>query len=115
MGGANIFAAIFLVSVVVGICLTWVFVLSHNFEGSDRDPVKLAASNSGHYGASSKTADNNNDANDICWYKMQCETSSSYGGNFAMFATGGLNFQIEHHIFPRMSSWHYPRISHAVK
>ena len=48
-------------------------------------------------------------------HKMQVETSSSYGGNVAMFATGGLNFQIEHHVFPRLSSWHYPRVSGAVK
>jgi acyl-lipid (7-3)-desaturase (Delta-4 desaturase) len=115
IAGANVFVALFLVSFVVGICLTWVFVLSHNFEGADRDPLKLTGDNSGYHGAGSKTTDNNNDANDICWYKMQCETSSSYGGNFAMFTTGGLNFQIEHHIFPRMSSWHYPRISHVVK
>ena len=41
--------------------------------------------------------------------------TDKYGGNVAMFATGGLNFQIEHHVFPRLSSWHYPRVSGAVK
>jgi fatty acid desaturase (delta-4 desaturase) len=116
IAGANIFASLFIVNFVVGICLTWVFVLSHNFEGSDRDPLKLAeGENNTSAGYGSKTNDNNNDANDICWYKMQVETSSSYGGNVAMFATGGLNFQIEHHVFPRLSSWHYPRVSGAVK
>jgi linoleoyl-CoA desaturase len=28
---------------------------------------------------------------------------------------GGLNFQIEHHLFPRISHVHYPRISVFVK
>ena len=115
VAGANIFACLFIVSFVVGICLTWVFVLSHNFEGSDRDPLKLSENNTGASRYESKTHDNNSDADDICWYKMQVETSSSYGGNVAMFATGGLNFQIEHHVFPRLSSWHYPRIASAVQ
>jgi len=35
---------------------------------------------------------------------MQVETSSTYGGKIAGYLTGGLNFQIEHHLFPRMSS-----------
>jgi linoleoyl-CoA desaturase len=28
---------------------------------------------------------------------------------------GGLNFQIEHHLFPRVSHIHYPEISEIVK
>jgi linoleoyl-CoA desaturase len=28
---------------------------------------------------------------------------------------GGLNFQVEHHLFPRISHVHYPRISPIVK
>ena len=28
---------------------------------------------------------------------------------------GGLNFQIEHHLFPRISHVHYPEISKIVK
>ena len=49
------------------------------------------------------------------WHKDQVESSSTYGGEIAGFITGGLNFQIEHHLFPRMSSVHYPRISNVVK
>ncbi len=37
----------------------------------------------------------------------QVETSSTYGGKIAGYLTGGLNFQIEHHLFPRMSSAWY--------
>ena len=35
-----------------------------------------------------------------CWYRAQVVTSCSYGGWLAAFATGGLNLQIEHHLFP---------------
>ena len=87
--------AMILVSFVTGIFLTTVFVVSHNFEGSDRDPSRLGL------GTSSKKID---------WYKAQVETSCSYGGTLAMLLTGGLNMQIEHHVFPRLCSWHYPGV-----
>jgi linoleoyl-CoA desaturase len=29
--------------------------------------------------------------------------------------TGGLNYQIEHHLFPKVSHVHYPAISQIVK
>lgn len=45
------------------------------------------------------------------WYKNQIETSSTYGGQLAGFITGGLNYQIEHHVFPHMNSCYYPQIS----
>ena len=28
---------------------------------------------------------------------------------------GGINYQIEHHLFPNMSNHHYPVIAHIVK
>lgn len=101
IGGAYWLSAMFIVSFFAGSFLTFVFVLSHNFEGSERDPCRLAG--------------NNGIVKPVCWYKAQVETSSSYGGVVAMLLTGGLNMQIEHHLFPRMSSWHYPRISRAVR
>nr|BAG71007.1 delta5-desaturase [Oblongichytrium sp. SEK 347] len=82
---------------VAGFCLTFVFVLSHNFLDSERFPLQNVSKG--------KPAD---------WYKLQAETSCSYGGNIAMFFTGGLNFQIEHHLFPRLCSWYYPFIAPTV-
>ena len=32
-----------------------------------------------------------------------------------MLLTGGLNLQIEHHLFPRLSSWYYPMIRDDVR
>jgi fatty acid desaturase len=92
IGGMPLYVSVFVVNVVVGVLLTFVFVVSHNFEGTERDPHKSD-----------------------CWYKAQVETSCSYGGFLAMLLTGGLNFQIEHHIFPRLSSWHYPGLRGAVR
>jgi linoleoyl-CoA desaturase len=38
---------------------------------------------------------------------LQVETSSTVGGRALGFIHGGLNYQIEHHLFPRISHVHY--------
>eukprot|EP00945_MAST-04E_sp_MAST-4E-sp1_P000752 g752.t1 len=101
LNNTNLFMAFFLVNFVTGVFLTGLFVVSHNFEGSDRDPLDLKGKN-----ASNKP---------VCWYKAQAETSCTYGGTIGMLLTGGLNLQIEHHLFPRISSWHYPYLQDAVR
>jgi len=79
--------------------LASLFALSHNFEHVDRDPTKPVRS----------------DGKAVCWFKSQVETSSTYGGFIAGALTGGLNFQVEHHLFPRMSSAWYPYIAPKVR
>jgi fatty acid desaturase (delta-4 desaturase) len=49
------------------------------------------------------------------WYKTQIETSSSYGGYISGLLTGGLNYQTEHHIFPKVNSIHYPHLHGRVR
>ena len=51
------------------------------------------------------------------WAVHQLHTTSNFAPNNLLvnFYTGGLNHQVEHHIFPRMSHIHYPKISHIVK
>eukprot|EP00658_Telonema_sp_P-2_P052290 TRINITY_DN404_c0_g1_i7.p1 TRINITY_DN404_c0_g1~~TRINITY_DN404_c0_g1_i7.p1 ORF type:complete len:733 (+),score=154.11 TRINITY_DN404_c0_g1_i7:183-2381(+) len=44
------------------------------------------------------------------WAKWQVETSASWGGEIASFFTGGLNLQIEHHMFPCLAHHFYPAI-----
>lgn len=124
-GGAALLVAALVPGVVTGVCLTAVFVVSHNFEGSDREPQHggLAVATSAEQKknvvvvAASKDegAASANLAAPICWYKAQAETSSTYGGTIGMLLTGGLNLQIEHHLFPRLSSWHYPVVQDAVR
>ena len=75
------------------------FTLSHNFDNADRDPTKDARET----------------GEPVCWFKAQVETSSTYGGMISGWLTGGLNFQVEHHLFPRMSSAWYPYIAPTVR
>lgn len=96
-GGVPLAVSLWYVAGINGTILTLLFVVSHNFEDSDRTPEQKPGEE------------------EVDWYKMQIETSSTYGGYKAMVLTGGLNLQIEHHCFPRLSSWHYPLIAPAVK
>jgi fatty acid desaturase (delta-4 desaturase) len=93
-GYYNAIFIILYMSIVESLTLSIPFAISHNFEESERFPIKEKS---------------------IDWYKSQVETSSTYGGKIEGYLTGGLNFQIEHHLFPRMSSAWYPYIQPVVK
>ena len=90
---------IWVMSTVESVMLSGLFSLSHNFEKVDRDP----------------TLDFRTSGEPVCWMKSQVETSSTYGSFISGYLTGGLNFQIEHHLFPRMSSSWYPYIAPKVR
>ena len=49
------------------------------------------------------------------WAREQILASSSWGGYAGCFVTGGLNLQIEHHLFPGISHTLYPKIQYIVK
>jgi len=93
------FGIIMLMGISESLTLSVLFSLSHNFERSDRDPM-------GPFKETGET---------VCWFKSQVETSSTYGGAVSGYLTGGLNFQVEHHLFPRMSSAWYPYIAPKVR
>ncbi|GBF97145.1 hypothetical protein Rsub_10332 [Raphidocelis subcapitata] len=48
------------------------------------------------------------------WGVQQLVTSANWGGVVGNFFTGGLNLQVEHHLFPAISFMHYPAISKIV-
>ena len=77
-------------SVIASLTLAIPFSLSHNFENVERFPSKKD------------------------WYKSQVETTSTYGGKYIGYLCGGLNYQIEHHLFHRMYSVWYPYIQDTV-
>ena len=53
---------------------------------------------------------------DRSWHKYQLETTTNFKLNgFMTWLSGGLNYQIEHHLFPNICHVHYPRISRIVK
>jgi fatty acid desaturase len=51
------------------------------------------------------------------WYKHQIEVSTNHGTNslFNFIFSGGLNHQIEHHLFPNVNHCHLPNIKPIVK
>lgn len=51
------------------------------------------------------------------WFIHQLETTANFSteGKLAAFISGGLNQQVEHHLFPNICSTHYPDLSHIVR
>jgi linoleoyl-CoA desaturase len=51
------------------------------------------------------------------WAVQQINTTSNFAMNnkIVSWFTGGLNFQVEHHLFPRISHIHYPELSKIVQ
>ncbi len=51
------------------------------------------------------------------WVEHQLRTTANFAVNnkFLTFYCGGLNFQVEHHLFHMVSHVHYPKISQIIK
>lgn len=51
------------------------------------------------------------------WAIHQVKTTANFATNnpVVSWCVGGLNFQVEHHLFPKISHIHYPRINKIVK
>jgi linoleoyl-CoA desaturase len=51
------------------------------------------------------------------WAIHQLQTTANFARNNRLinWFVGGLNFQIEHHLFPNISHIHYRKISHIVE
>lgn len=51
------------------------------------------------------------------WAIHQVKTTANFGSTSLLlsFLTGGLNQQVEHHLFPKISHIHYPKLSPIVK
>ncbi len=90
-----------LMCVTMGITLSFVFQLAHVVENTEFEHIPLDTTK--HL--------------ETAWAEHQIRTTS----NFAMdnkvisWFVGGLNFQIEHHLFPKISHVHYPAISKIVQ
>ncbi len=54
---------------------------------------------------------------EAAWMVHEMETTSNFGRSNPVlnWYVGGLNFQVEHHLFPRVCSVHYPAISPIVE
>lgn len=57
-----------------------------------------------------------NGSEDLSYLKKQVLTSRDVKGNFLLnFISGGLNYQIEHHLFPTLSRKHLPKAKIIIK
>ncbi len=54
---------------------------------------------------------------ELAWTIHELETTSDFGRTNRLLSwyVGGLNYQIEHHLFPKVCSIHYPAISQIVE
>jgi linoleoyl-CoA desaturase len=89
-----------IVHVVLGLTMATIFQLAHVVEDNafpNPDPVTGEMTNE--------------------WAIHEVETTANFSPNskFAAWYCGGLNFQIEHHLFPRICHIHYPAISKIVE
>lgn len=78
--------------IVSGYYLSFFFLLSHNFAGTK------------HFASSEES-----------FLRQQVLSSSNVGGPLLCWFNGGLNYQIEHHLFPRIHHSHYPKIAPIVR
>lgn len=83
-----------------GFYLAFFFVISHNFVG-----VKMFDSDD------HKKANPHKDS----FLYNQVVSSCNVGGAILATFNGGLNYQIEHHLFPRISHTHYAKIAPIVR
>ena len=96
--GANI-AGFFIMEFIAGFFLTTVFLCAHIVDQA-KFPVP-----------------NNEGVVEKNWYVHQLETTANFSNSKSFFSwfIGGLNYQIEHHLFPNICHVHYHDISKIVK
>jgi len=94
-------AGYLLLNAAMGLTLSIVFQLAHVVENTEFETVAL----------------NEHKQIDTAWAEHELRTTSNFAMNNAWISwlVGGLNFQIEHHLFPRISHVHYPAISQIVR
>lgn len=96
----SIFGGIAPMFLTGGFYLAFFFVISHNFEGAFLfDPQ----------------SENIEKRKKESFLYNQVTSSCNVGGSILAHFNGGLNYQIEHHLFPRLSHTHYAKIAPIVR
>jgi len=95
----RIIAGFVLVHLIAGAILGVVFQLAHVVEGTEH-PMPDTTGGMEH-----------------AWAVHEMLTTSNFanGNSLLSWYVGGLNYQIEHHLFPRVCSVHYPALSGVVR
>lgn len=99
LNGWVILLGIIIMHYIAGFCLAIIFQPAHVIEGTEF-PLP----------DESNTLENN-------WAVHQLHTTTNFGNSSRWFSwyVGGLNFQIEHHLFPNVCHVHYRKIANIVK
>lgn len=84
----------------LGFTLAIVFQLAHVVEETEFDFV---------------SGDDKHIENEWAVHQVKTTANFSEGNKIISWFAGGLNYQIEHHLFPRISHIHYPALSRIVK
>jgi len=100
VGFAHWIIGFLIFTVVAGIVLSLVFQLAHTVEHTSFPVADIETG---------KMEDE--------WAVHQIKTTANFATNnkLVSWLVGGLNFQIEHHLFPKISHIHYPAISKIIK
>ncbi|MBL7701839.1 MAG: acyl-CoA desaturase [Ferruginibacter sp.] len=90
-------AGYFVMNATMGLILSLVFQLAHVVEITEFEHVPLDMTK--HI--------------ETAWAEHQMKTTANFAmtNKFINWYVGGLNFQVEHHLFPKVSHIHYPAIS----
>lgn len=93
-------AGYFILNAAMGLTMSIVFQLAHVVENTEFETVGIDETKQ----------------IETAWAEYQLKTTSNFAMNNAIISwfVGGLNFQIEHHLFPKVSHIHYPAISKIV-
>jgi linoleoyl-CoA desaturase len=94
-------AGYLLANAALGITLSFVFQLAHVVENTEFETIALDETK--HI--------------ETAWAQHQILTTANFAmdNKFISWYVGGLNYQIEHHLFPKVSHVHYPAISKLVQ
>ena len=99
----------FAMAIVTGICITIVFQLAHVVEDIHFVTDKAEAENE------NKTIESINVEDDWATHQIRTTSNFSTKSKTLTWLLGGLNFQVEHHLFPKISHIHYPKLNEIVK
>ncbi len=93
-------AGFFIMNAAMGLTLSLVFQLAHVVENTEFENVALDETK--HI--------------ETAWAEHELKTTANFamGNKIISWFVGGLNYQIEHHLFPKVSHIHYPAISNIV-
>jgi linoleoyl-CoA desaturase len=94
-----VLAGFVLMHFTAGLILTVIFQLAHSVEGTTH-PLP---------------DENGIIENDWAIHQLNTTVNFSRKNKWLSWYIGGLNFQVEHHLFPRVAHVHYPAIAHIVK